>query len=86
MPAFFAKCADSNEKLISVRETFDQFNLISGLHSFMSINDSNYENLLPPLILLSDEKKNELLLNLKRFDFIPEKKLRLLDEHSRKTI
>ncbi len=66
----------SNEKLISVRETFDQFNLISGLHSFMSINDSNYENLLPPLILLSDEKKNELLLNLKRFDFIPEKKIK----------
>ena len=66
----------SNKKLISVRETFDQFNLISGLHSFMSVNDQNYENLLPPLVLLSEEKKRELLSNLKNFELTPEKKIK----------
>ena len=31
------KTQSKNEKLIAVRETFDQFNLISALHSFLSI-------------------------------------------------
>ena len=30
-----------NEKLIAVRNTFDQFNLISALHSYFSIENSN---------------------------------------------
>ena len=41
-----------NEKLIAVRETFDQYNLISGLHSYLSVKDASFKNLLPPLILL----------------------------------
>ena len=36
-----------NEKLINVRETFDQFNLISALHSFLSIKDEKFKNILP---------------------------------------
>ena len=62
-----------NDKLISVRETFDQYNLISSLHSFMSVKDNKFNNLLPPLVLLSPEKKKELLLKLELLQFMPTK-------------
>ena len=62
-----------NTKLISVRETFDKYNLISALHSFMSVEDKKYKNLLPPLVLLSQEKQKELLSKLNSLDFIPNK-------------
>ena len=60
-----------NEKLIKVRETFDNYPLIPALHSFMSDEDEKYKNLLPPLTLLSEEKKQELLSKLKELNFIP---------------
>ena len=62
-----------NTKLISVRESFDKYNLISALHSFMSVEDKKYKNLLPPLVLLSQEKQKELLSKLNSLDFIPNK-------------
>lgn len=62
-----------NEKLIAVRETFDEYNLISALHSYFSVNDSKFKNLLPPLILLPEEKKQELLSKLKKLDLIASK-------------
>ena len=62
-----------NEKLILVRETFDKYNLISGLHSFMGIGDEKYNNLLPPLVLLDEEQKKELLKQLEDLNFIPKK-------------
>ena len=62
-----------NTKLISVRETFDKYNLISALHSFMSVEDKKYKNLLPPLVLLSQEKQEELLSKLNSLDFMPNK-------------
>jgi 4-hydroxy-tetrahydrodipicolinate synthase len=64
-----------NEKLITVRETFDQYNLISALHSFLSNKDSSYKNILPPLILLSEEKKKELINKLDNLKFIFDKNL-----------
>ena len=64
-----------NEKLISVRETFDQYNLISALHSFLSIKNANYKKVLPPLILLSQEKQKELLDKLNNLKFIFDKNL-----------
>ena len=57
-----------NEKLIAVRETFDEYNLISALHSYFSVNNPKFKNLLPPLVLLSEEKKQELLSKLKKLD------------------
>jgi len=51
------KTQSSNDKLVAVRETFDQFNLISALHSYLSTKNNNYKKVLPPLILLSEEKK-----------------------------
>ena len=64
---------NNNKKLVKVREVFDQYNLISALHSFISESDNKYENLLPPLILLSSEEKKILLSNLEKLEFIPYK-------------
>ena len=58
-----------NEKLIAVRETFDQFNLISALHSYFSSNNENFKNLLPPLILLNEKEKKDLIKRLSDLKF-----------------
>ena len=64
-----------NDQLIGVRETFDGYNLISALHSFHSIKDENYKNILPPLTLLSEEKQKELIEKLNKLKFNNEKNL-----------
>ena len=64
-----------NDQLIGVRETFDGYNLISALHSFHSIKDENYKNILPPLTLLSEQKLKELIEKLNKLKFISEKNL-----------
>ena len=64
-----------NKKLIDVRETFDQFNLISALHSFLSVKDEKFKNILPPLVLLSEEKKKVLIDKLNKLEFLAEKNL-----------
>ena len=64
-----------NDQLIGVRETFDGYNLISALHSFHSIKDENYKNILPPLTLLSEQKLKELIEKLYKLKFISEKNL-----------
>tara|TARA_B100001250_G_scaffold128053_1_gene109008 strand:- start:135 stop:1013 length:879 start_codon:yes stop_codon:yes gene_type:complete len=67
---FFNKSSkDLNKKLCDVRATFEKYNLISGLHSFMSEKNKIYKNLLPPLKLLSEKDKKELLSNLNKLDF-----------------
>ena len=64
-----------NDKLIGVRETFDGYNLISALHSFHSIKDENYKNILPPLTLLSKQKLRELIEKLQELKFISDKNI-----------
>ena len=59
-----------NDKLIAVRETFDQYNLISALHSFLSTKNNQYKKVLPPLILLSQEKQKELINKLNNLKFL----------------
>ncbi|MAH89797.1 MAG: dihydrodipicolinate synthase family protein [Candidatus Pelagibacter sp.] len=59
----------SNEKLINVRHTFDKYNLISGLHSYMSLENSKFKNLLPPLTLLKPNDQKDLLKKLESFKF-----------------
>ena len=59
-----------NDKLIAVRKVFDGYNLISGLHSYMSTKDDNFKNLLPPLVLLSSEEKKDLIYKLDNLKFI----------------
>jgi 4-hydroxy-tetrahydrodipicolinate synthase len=58
-----------NEILCNVRNVFDQFNLISGLHSFMSDEDKIYKNVLPPVCLLSEKNKQQLTEDLNKFNF-----------------
>ena len=65
----------SNEKVIKVRQTFDQYPLISALHSFLSIENNCYLNVLPPLTLLDLASKKELLNKLKGIDFMPSKNI-----------
>jgi 4-hydroxy-tetrahydrodipicolinate synthase len=67
---FFSKKPQThNEKLCNVRKIFDQYNLISGLHTFMSGQDSIFKNILPPLGLLNNNDKNKLISDLKKLDF-----------------
>ena len=67
---FFAKKEQThNEKLCSVRKTFDQFDLISGLHSFFINENRMYENILPPLSLLNSSDRKKLFEDLKKLNF-----------------
>ena len=66
------KSQTKNEQLINVRETFDQYNLISALHSFLAVSDEKFKNVLPPLVLLSKEKQKELVDKLDNLKFISE--------------
>ncbi len=58
-----------NVKLCNVRNTFEKFNLISGLHSFMSVENEIYKNVLPPVSLLSEENKKKLIEDLNKLNF-----------------
>ena len=58
-----------NKKLCKVRAVFEQYNLISGLHTFFGQNDKNYENILPPLRILNETEKNNLFNQLDTLDF-----------------
>ena len=67
---FFAKKEQThNEKLCNVRKVFDQFNLISGLHSFLMNENKMYENILPPLSLLNSNDRKKLFEDLKKLNF-----------------
>ena len=69
-----------NQNLCDIRKTFEKYNLISGLHTFMSQKNKTFENILPPLKLLPEDDKNELILNLKKLDFNIENLKKKYDE------
>ena len=58
-----------NDKLCEVRSSFDNYNLISGLHTYYSKGDLIYKNILPPLSLLSEKDEKNLMDNLKNLNF-----------------
>ena len=62
-----------NEKLCAVRKVFDNYNLISALHTFMSFENEKYKRILPPLSLLSDTEQKEFMSKLQKLEFFPEK-------------
>ncbi len=64
-----------NQKLISVRETFDKYNLISALHSYYLDKDEMFKNLVPPLILLKDHDKKNLIKELDKLNFTIDKNI-----------
>ncbi len=58
-----------NELLCNVRKEFDNYNLISALHSYFSIKDKTYQNLIPPLRILTEDKKRIFIDNLNGLNF-----------------
>ena len=58
-----------NKMLCEVRYVFEKFNLISGLHSFMSDSDKIYQNVLPPVSLLTEKDKEKLIEKLNKLNF-----------------
>jgi len=64
-----------NERLCSIRKVFDKYNLISGLHSFLSSEDKKYSVVLPPLSLLTEDQEKQMMLELKNLDFFPQKNI-----------
>jgi len=64
-----------NEKLCAIRKIFDNYNLISGLHSFMSFKNEKYKRILQPLSLLSETQQKEMMSKLKELEFFPEKNI-----------
>ena len=59
----------SDKKLCAVRSVFDNYNLISSLHTLMMQKNLLFKNLLPPLKLLNETEESELLSNLKKLNF-----------------
>ena len=66
---FDKKEQTANQKLCDVRNTFEKYNLISGLHSYYSKNDLIYKNVLPPLSILNSKEEKELIGNLEKLNF-----------------
>ena len=66
---FNGKSQSMNEKLCNVRKVFEQYNLISALHTFMSKKDKIYKNVLPILSLLPENNKKKLFEELEKLDF-----------------
>ena len=69
------KVQSFNKKLCDVRKIFDDYNLISALHSFMSTENNKYKIILPPLTLLPAEQQTRLMSELKKLEFFPEKNI-----------
>ena len=68
--------SSSDTKLKALRTVFDDTgNLISALHTLKSMENEVYKNMLPPLEMLSEEKKNEMLKKLKDLNFLSKKNI-----------
>ena len=59
-----------NQKLCDVRASFENYNLISGLHFYYSKKEDIYKNILPPLSNLNQGDGKELVENLKKLNFL----------------
>ena len=68
--------SSSDAKLKALRTVFDDTgNLISALHTLKSIENEVYKNMLPPLEILSEDKKKEMLKKLKELKFLSNKNI-----------
>ena len=63
------KTQTDNQKLIDVRTVFDNYNLISGLHTYCAQENNIFKNILPPLSLLNKSDEKELFEKLKKLNF-----------------
>ena len=65
-----------DEKLKALRTVFDETgNLISALHTLKSAENEIYKNMLPPLEILDEDKKKEMLKKLKDLNFLSNKNI-----------
>ena len=74
----FHKSGDSSSdtKLKALRTVFDDTgNLISALHTLKSMENEVYKNMLPPLEMLSEDKRKEMLKKLKDLNFLSNKNI-----------
>ena len=70
------KSSSENEKLQAIRTAFDETgDLISALHTLKSLENKAYGNLLPPLELLNQSKKEELIKKLKALGALTNKNI-----------
>ena len=68
--------SSSDDKLKALRTVFDDTgNLISALHTLKSMENDVYKNMLPPMEVLSEEKKKEMLKKLKSLNFLSNKNI-----------
>ncbi|RPG03467.1 MAG: dihydrodipicolinate synthase family protein [Pelagibacteraceae bacterium TMED246] len=58
-----------NEKMCEVRGVFDKFNLISGIHTYLSEKDDSFKNILPTCFLLDEKDTSSLFKELKKLKF-----------------
>ena len=63
------KNQELNLKVCKIRKVFNKFNLISALHTYMSIKDPIYKNVLPTIDLLSKNDEKKLFEELDKLDF-----------------
>ena len=63
------KTQTDNQKLVDVRTVFDNYNLISGLHTYCAQENDIFKNILPPLSLLNKDDEKELFEKLKKLNF-----------------
>ena len=63
------KTQTDNQKLVDVRTIFDNYNLISGLHTYCAQENDIFKNILPPLSLLNKDDEKELFEKLKKLNF-----------------
>jgi len=58
-----------NQKLCDVRNTFEKYNLISGLHTYYAKHGVDYKNVLPPLSILNSKDEKDLVETLDELNF-----------------
>ena len=64
-----------NDRLCAIRSIFDKNNLISGVHSFISLENEKYKYVLPPLSLLTKDQEKKMMQELKALNFYPDKNI-----------
>ena len=58
-----------NKKMCDVRNIFEKYNLISGLHTYYAKYEEYYANILPPLSILNTKDEKELIDSLDKLNF-----------------